>query len=264
MNDLAVKLKLQVNEEINKLRRKDNPQQLNKNFDAVWVFSGPGTIKQPLKESDVPTRVWMDRDRILYGAELIAKITAKRLQKKYTRVTSSDIKKSGPFLIYNGIRIENVHLRETLQYCSNLLPLPYQKVYIIDEVVGKNGIFYPIRNTLDQIKSFPTALINYGVIKKRIAIVSHAEHFPRILRYIKKYNIIPEDIKIAIFPLKSPETTRIEYHQDEVNKVWEYFQKGHLSWNPISIEEDPKRSFVDNGQTLMKYDKLFNNAFDHI
>lgn len=233
MDDQALKLKLNVSEEINRFRNMNNDQQVDKEFDAVWVFSGPGTIKQPLKEGDAPSRKWMDRDRILYGVELVAKITAKRLQKNYTCVTSGDIINSGPFFIYNGIRIENIHLRETL-HCSPDL-LPYEKVYIIDEVVGENGVFHPINNTLDQIKSFPQELIHSGIIKERIAIVSHVEHFPRILRYIKKYKIIPEHIKIAIFPLKSAPYVMNEYHQEEVNKVWEYFQNGHLSWNPIPL-----------------------------
>lgn len=235
MNDLARKLKSQASEEIIRLRNKNNNQQVSTNFDAVWVFSGPGTIKQPLKEGDNPLRKWMDRDRILYGAELITKITAMRLHKTYNRITRNDILNSGPFLIYNGIPRENADFREVLQSPSCLLP--YEKVYIVDEVFDKN-VFYPIKNTLDQIKSFPKAFLNNGLIKERIAIVSHAEHFPRILRYIKKYNIIPEHIKITVFPLKSAREVENEYYEEEVNKVWEYFQKGNLSWSPIPTEEN--------------------------
>lgn len=230
-------LKKQVLKEITTLRSIANDQEAKEAIDGIWVFSGPGTFLVSLLNGENPRRKWMDRQRIICGIALVRIITAKRLKKKVVEVTKEDIKKSGPILIYNGIPIENDDFRKVMQ-SSNFI-LPFEKVVIVDGVTESPTISHPIKNTADQIKGFPKYLIgNNGPIKKHLALISHAEHLPRILRYLAKYQSVPEHIKIVLYPLKSSEEVYQEYKEEEAEKVWKYYKEGFLSWNPRSSFEE--------------------------
>lgn len=160
---------------------------IHDDIDAVWVFSGPGTFFKQLDTGEPKWMAWMDRYRILYGIALVRKITAKRLSKKVAEVTVGDIGKHGPLFLYNGTPEENHSLRKALK--SQYLSLPEEKVFITDQVIEEDGTKHPIRNTRDQIKSFPRKLLRPpGPIQKRLAIISHAAHIPRILRYLESLN----------------------------------------------------------------------------
>lgn len=210
--------------------------KIDPKIEAVWVFSGPGTYFHALKAGEKPWESWMDRKRILYGVAIVRAVTAKRLAKQSSEVTKEDIDRSGPYFLYNGIPKENDALRLALTAPDSFLPK--EKVIIIDSVHELNGNTHAIYQTLDQVKSIPSELFGKnGMFKRCIALVSHAEHFPRILRYLEKYRPISESIRIELFPLVLPENFHDVALAEEEEKVWEYFKKGDLSWNPFPRTE---------------------------
>lgn len=204
---------------------------IHTDIDAVWVFSGPGTFFIPLDPGEPKHFAWMDRYRILYGLAVVRKVAAKRLGKDFTAITSEDILKEGPILIYNGTPKENAALRKELAVIGK--SMPPEKVIIIDEV--KNAKVKEIKNTLDQIKSFPKSMIG-NTIKHRVALISHAAHLSRILRYIEKYQIFPRYVKVELFPIIDSDKEAMSDAEKETNKIWEYFKKGDLSWDPFPAE----------------------------
>lgn len=225
-------LKNEVRHEIEYLLRHNQHPPIHPDTDVIWVFSGPGTFFKPLEQGEQNFTRWMDRYRILYGLAIMKQVTAKRLRKSLKDVTKNDILSDGPLFFYNGNEEENKDFRAALNY--ELSILPREKVMIIDKVVS-DGAIQSIENTLDQIKSFPKEIIEKQ-LQKRIAIISHAAHIARILRYFEEYNLFPENIVVETFSLE-PKHEEALYMHEEMEKIWQYFQKGDLSWYPLPAEE---------------------------
>lgn len=203
--------------------------QATKDIGAVWVFSGPGTFLSPLKGRDEDWMAWMNHLRLSTGILLVLQVTSLTLNKSIQEVTKNDVERSGPPLIYNGIPIENDDFRSVINLPQ--FPLPKGKIIIIDEV-EKNGIKSKIRNTREQVMSFPRQLLG-NPISGAIALVSHATHLPRILRYMNKYRTIPNNrFPIRCFPIHSdPKWAAIDASR-EIEDVCRYLAMGHLSENP--------------------------------
>lgn len=232
MNPQEKILKNEVRHEIEYLLHHNQHPPIHPDTDAVWVFSGPGTFYKPIEEHEQNFTRWMDRYRILYGLNIVKQVTAKKVNKKPEEVTKDDIAHYGPVFIYNGKPEENHDLRKALAH--ELSILPEEKVLIIDRVKTEGNI-QEIETTIDQVKSFPRELIGKQ-ITSRVAIVSHAPHITRILRYLDEIKLFPESIKVEVFSL-TPIHEQALYMHEEMEKVWTYFQKGDLSWNPIPAEE---------------------------
>lgn len=226
------KLQDAIRNEVQYLVQHASHPPIHKDTDAVWVFSGPGTFFIPLDPGESKQFAWMDRYRILYGLALMRRITAKRLGKKFESVTGEDILHEGPLFIYNGTPKENRALKKELMVIEK--SIPKEKVVIIDKI-HDGPKSRSIANTLDQIKSFPKRLIG-NTIKHRVAIVSHAAHLSRIMRYLEKYQIFPKNIVIELFPLSEPGKDVSYYVEKETEKIWKYFKKGDLSWDPFPSE----------------------------
>jgi hypothetical protein len=225
-------LKNEVRHEIEYLLKHNQHPPIHPDTDAVWVFSGPGTFLKALENNEQNFTRWMDRYRILYGLNIVKKVTAKKLKKSSGEITKQDILENGPLFIYNGTEEENKDLRAALNH--ELSILPSEKVIIVDQV-KIDGTIQEIENTLDQIKSFPKELVGKQ-ITNRIAIVSHAPHIARILRYFEEFKLFPETVTVEVFSL-TPIHSEALYMHEEMEKIWQYFQKGDLSWNPIPAEE---------------------------
>jgi hypothetical protein len=225
-------LKNEVRHEIEYLMHHNQHPPIHKDTDIVWVFSGPGTFYKPLEDNEQDFTRWMDRYRIMYGLAIVKQVTAKKLQKTPDKVTKEDILNHGPLFFYNGTPEENKDLRIALEHKLSILPK--EKVLIIDRVKHEGNIQH-IENTLDQILSFPKELIGKQ-LQNRIAIVSHAPHIARILRYFEEYNLFPQSITVEVFSL-TPIHSEALYMHEEMEKVWQYFQKGDLSWTPIPAEK---------------------------
>lgn len=228
-------LKTEVLHEIEYLLKYNKHPIIHEDIDIVWVFSGPGTYLTPLEKGERLWMKWMDKHRILYGVAIVRKVTAKRLHKSQLHVTKDNIREYGPFFLYNGRPNENTAILKALQ--SHTFPLPEEKVVIIDHVHKTNRIIGPIGSTLDQIRSFSEEHLGANKGFCRIALVSHAEHFPRILRYLEQYKPIPSNAKVEVFSLKPPQEGLDAYNKAEINKVWKYFKNGELSWDPFPLED---------------------------
>lgn len=225
-------LKNEVRHEIEYLLHHNQHPIIHPDTDAVWVFSGPGTFYKPIEENEQNFTRWMDRYRILYGLSILKQVTAKKLGKQSGAITKDDILNHGPLFIYNGNDEENRDIRKALEHELNILP--HEKVLIIDRVL-REGNIQEIETTLDQIKSFPKELVGKQ-ITKRIAIVSHAPHIARILRYFEEFSLFPNSIKVEVFSLTANHDEALYMHE-EMDKIWQYFQKGDLSWTPLPAEE---------------------------
>lgn len=232
MNQHEQILKNEVRHEIEYLMRHNQHPPIHPDTDAVWVFSGPGTFLKALENGEQNYTRWMDRYRILYGLNILKEVTAKKLSNSPKEITKKDLEEFGPLFIYNGNKHENNDLRTALDHELNIIPK--EKMIIIDRVESEDKI-QSIENTLDQIKSFPKDIIGKQ-IKSRIAIVSHAPHIARILRYFQEFKLFPESITVEVFSL-TPRHHEALYMHEEMEKVWDYFLKGDLSWNPIKAEE---------------------------
>lgn len=220
----------QVKKEIKDLYKTQEEIEIHPETGVVWILSGPGNFFKPLDDEEKYMQ-WMDRHRILYGILLARAITAKRCKKETKDLLQKDIQDNGPLIIYNGIPDENAALRKALN--KSLVSYPLEKVIIIDKVIdGKKK--RNIIHTKDQILSFPLELLKKEKTNT-IAIISHIQHFPRIMRYLRMYKIFPDTLQVEIYGLKPPKEMNKEFSEEEANKVWDYYKKGDLSWRPIKI-----------------------------
>lgn len=213
-------------------------------IDAVFVFSGPGTIYHKLKPGQEEWMRWMDRDRIRAGRAIVAEVTSARLAERRGRLTRADeitvddIRTSGPLFVYNGIPIENTMLRQALLTQEGRLPP--ENVVIIDQVEADGGT-RPIRHTADQVRSFYQNQANpqsplYGV--KHVALVAHIPHFVRIPFYTRKYDDEHiarghEGLNFWAYALRSRRGAQEPYVQTELHKLLAYADLGHLAREPV-------------------------------
>mgnify|MGYP001578133396 CR=1 FL=1 len=228
----------------------DLPNEVIKDIEVIWVFSGPGTYDRPVKEDrykDYPWARGMDRARLNYAAQLARKITMARTNEdfksplsaieKTKQLTKKAILESGPYVIYNGTAEENENIKEVLTREGVIMPP--EKVIIIEE---------PIEKTVDQIKTFklPEGI---NMTNKEIAVVSHAPHLSRIVRMINRYKPFPPDTKIRLFPLATPDEGKKEYAQNEAIGLLYYI---YVSDDHDAVEEPYhyKINIPENGESF--------------
>lgn len=203
----------------------------------VVVFSGPGTYIAPLKQSNNPWKTWWDQRRLDRGILLVHQVTALRTGKPLNEVGASQVYLDGPILLYNGIPVENEVFREV----SNLVhfPIPKQKVVILDTVkyVGEEAPV-AIRHTGDQVVSVLDYLYK-DHLRRVVALVSSAPHFPRILRYFRE-NLSwlepSERPTLRSFPVQSEKSWVVRYATEEMNSLVAYLEKGYLAEEPYPAD----------------------------
>jgi hypothetical protein len=224
-----------------------NHFQVDKNtaekIGAIWVFSGPGTYKQPFKEDrykDLPWAAWMDRNRLQRAALLarhIAEIKSgftpdrsKEFAGKNREALRSMIKQYAPHLIYNGTKVEDAVLQSVLDDDD-----PEHKrdpIFTGEtvEIVGEG-----IDNTVDQIKKFelPDDLTLTG---KEIVLLSHAPHLDRVLHFLQRYEPLPKGTVPRLFPIAMPRVGGEEYTLQEIRGLLYYM---FISKNKDAAEEVP-------------------------
>jgi len=206
--------------------------QVTAEIDAIHVFSGPGTFLTPLKERDEDWMAWFDQTRLSKGILLVLQVTSLRTNKPLHKVTKEDIERLGPYLIYNGIPLENKVFRSCIDLPD--FTIPKSKIIIADEI-EENGTKRPIKHTGDQVATFPSHLLG-NEIKGSIALVSNAPHFIRILRYLTKYKTIPEHFSIIPFPILSDPAWAKKDADHESQKLFDYLPLGYLSETPAKFE----------------------------
>lgn len=208
---------------------------------AIWVFSGAGTLRNPLKKDEIwrkyPWSGWHDRRRLHYGAWLLRKIAEQRSNLRLDGITDSRemrevLSEYGPVLLYNGIPEENSVVRAVLE--EPKLAIPKDKVHLIDyaayrlrsekeEIISEHGVLRPIKTTIDQVRSADFSFVDNWQVSDRVAIVSHAPHFIRILPMLAKYPFqIPSGVDVQIFPLSILPGSELEYTKIEI-RGWLYY-----------------------------------------
>ncbi|OGY27014.1 MAG: hypothetical protein A2Z42_02455 [Candidatus Woykebacteria bacterium RBG_19FT_COMBO_43_10] len=160
---------------------------------------------------------------------MVLQVTALRLGKSLQEIERLDVHIQGPMLVYNGTPTHNADLMAVLDLPNGLIPK--SRVFIIEEVKDRSGESRLIRNTLDQILSFPTDQLGYQ-LNGTVAIVSSAPHLPRILRYLGKYRPIPDAVPIRCFPVPSDPEWSEQFAEEEIDRVCEYLQQGYLTAAP--------------------------------
>lgn len=213
-------------------------------IEAVLVFSGPGTYYQRLKPDQEEWMRWMDRDRIRAGVAVVREVTATKvsdflgIEVKGPHITREEILYFGPFLVYNGIPLENDVIRIALEtpFCK----LPAEKVIILDEVIEDDGTVHPHRHTADQVKSFYRQLTNpQGPLCQitNVALVAHIPDFARNVFYTKKYNDEyvangNTGVNFWVYAIKSRSGTEEDHIQAELPRLVTYARLGHLATEP--------------------------------
>jgi len=204
---------------------------ISPDIDAVFVFSGPGTVCEPLSEGDQDWMEYCDLTRVIRGISIVLKVTAMKLSIPYGGVTADEVGKAGPYLIYNGVRskFENQDLVDYLSLPRSRIPA--NRLVLIDEI-NENGSVREIKHTGDQVKTFPSHMLG-NEIKGAIALVSNAPHFPRILRYMEHYGRpIPEGFPIRVFPIHSDPAWAASYAVSEIEALVRYLNAGYLAEQP--------------------------------
>ena len=209
-NELLKAIELGLNE-INKmeyLSEKENiesslTKDIAHKIAVLWDFSGPGVYSGPDRDDrykDIPWTRNMERDRLNYTFAIFKKIT-KLLESKMNIF----LRKNKPIILYNGTIDENNKLRNVIK--TGEVDIPKEKFIIID---NEN-----IHSTNDQIKTiiWPKELHKHG---KEIGLISHAPHLWRIVHVLNQYDNLPKDMKIRLFPIKTPENKTKEYAEMEI------------------------------------------------
>lgn len=211
---------------------------------AVLVFSGPGTYYQKLKENQASWMRWMDRDRIRAGVAVVREVAAARISEGFGQkikghyIEKEDILKYGPFLVYNGIPLENEIFLKALD--SAACKLPKEKVVVIDTVQEADGSTHPVRHTGDQVKSFYQSVRNpqsplYDI--ENVALVAHIPDHVRIPFYTKLYNdqhieTGGRSIQFWAYGLRSRHRTEQPHLESELPRLITYAERGHLATEP--------------------------------
>lgn len=215
---------------------------------AVLVFSGPGTYYDKLKPGQEEWMAWMDRDRIRAGVAVVREVTATATSKVLGKtirtnvITAEAVAAYGPYLVYNGIPLENKVFREALTSEVGKRNLPRNKVLIIDEVREENG-FVDIAHTAHQVKSFYQELGNpqsplHGI--ENIALVAHIPDFVRIPFYTKKYNDEfmangKQGLHFWAYGLIDRKGSAIPHTSSELPRLVTYAERGHLATEPSPL-----------------------------
>jgi len=217
---------------------RQRPKNIHPDTDVVWVLSAPGSYSSDFQEPGGKVRPgdkhkaqyqvfpWvkeMYRHRVHTGVALVHEITAKRIGKPVQEITQEDIRKHGPWFVYNPQPEEEEQIREVL--ADPALKIPPEKVFIFSSVIQADGTEYPIYNTVDQVKG-----LRFPLHPRRVAIVSHAPHLVRVfftLDYFK--DRIPKGTTVQAFPIKTPIGGELKYPEMEIRAILAYTYKYEVS-----------------------------------
>lgn len=221
---------------------KNRHKSIRPDTDVVWVLSAPGSYSSDFQEPGWVVRQgdkhkaqylvspWvkgMYRHRVRTGIALVHEITAKRIGKPVHEITQEDIRRNGPWFVYNP-QPEEVEQIESV-IADPVHKIPPEKVFIFSSVIQEDGSEYPIYNTIDQIKG-----LRFPIHPRRVAVVSHAPHLARVFFALDYFNDrIPKDTTIQAFPIKTPSGGELKYPEMEIRgilgNVYKYNASGKKS-----------------------------------
>lgn len=166
--------------EIQNIYVTENPE-IDKNIKYVWVLSARHSYTKIPINSDAQNIGAADKEdgynRMRLGIEIAREVTAKKLDKQISSLTSEELQKYGPIILFNGGAYDNSLLKEALD--KNIITdYPKENFYIFTLPEGQV-------NTGGQFKTLYKEHEhgNIDLSNAEIAIVTHAYHFPRVNRY---------------------------------------------------------------------------------
>ncbi|MFA6963159.1 MAG: hypothetical protein WC227_00365 [Patescibacteria group bacterium] len=208
-----------------------------KTYKAIWAISGAGTYQESITDltgdAIYKDKTWAhnsDKKRIDHAIKIIREISlavsglSEEDQKSLTEEQVENIiREFGPYLIYNGVKIQIEALRSAVRIGK--LNFPEEKLCIPDGT---------ITCTIDQVTDlkFPNIEFNIGDI---IGVVTHSPHFPRVLRMANKHKSFPRGATIQAFPIKLDHLEdEIEFTNAELRGIIGYISKDHAEFAPYS------------------------------
>ncbi|QQV74828.1 hypothetical protein H6P87_00369 [Rickettsia tillamookensis] len=166
--------------EIQNIYATENPE-IDKNIKYVWVLSARHSYTKILINSDAQNADAIDKEdgynRVRLGIEIAREVAAKKLDKQESNLTSEELQKYGPVILFNGGAYDNSLLKEALDK-NEIMDYPKENFYIF--TLPENQT-----NTGGQFKTLYKEHEdgNIDLNNAEIAIVTHAYHFPRVTRY---------------------------------------------------------------------------------
>lgn len=166
--------------EIQNIYTTENPE-IDKNIKYVWVLSSRYSYTKMPIISDAQNIGAVDQEdgynRMRLGIEIAKKVAAKKLDKQESNLTSEELQKYGPIILFNGGAYDNSLLKDALDK-NEIKDYPKENFYIFTLPEGQ-------ANTGTQFKTLYQKHedSNIDLNNAEIAIVTHAYHFPRVYRY---------------------------------------------------------------------------------
>lgn len=177
--------KKQLQGEFEKVKKEKNPK-ITKDFEAVVILSGESG------DPANPTNLDDTEERTQAGIEIFKKI--KKLG-------------SNPTLILNGTDAQNGLMEKNA------------KKEKVDNLQLIKNLPVPNISTLTQFQGLKNKFF------KKIVIVTHAYHGPRVKKYAKKY--LPKNCRYQLFLLDRDKISQ-NLIREEIEKILRYSQKGDL------------------------------------
>lgn len=218
--------------EIQNIYTTENPE-IDKNIKYVWVLSARHSYTKIPINSDAQNIGAEDKkdgyNRIRLGISIAREVAAKKLDKQEYNLTSEELQKYGPIILFNGGAYDNSLLTEALD--KNIITdYPKESFYIF--MLPENQI-----NTGGQFKTLyiEHEKGNIDLNNAEIAIVTHAYHFPRVNRYFDNQPnfdfFFAHNTKPIIFLVdRKFETMGIDNElKQELIKLPNYIEKGFIS-----------------------------------
>ena len=167
--------------EIQQIHSHLNPE-VDSNLKYVWVLSARYSYRKtrinPLAQDINGADINDGYDRMRLGISIARQATAKNLNKLESALTDEDIEHHGPIILFNGVNEDNEVLQDVLSK-GEIKDYPKEKFYIFSLPEGEmhtGGQFIALKQQFEQGK--------IDLTNAKIAIVTHAYHWPRTGRYI--------------------------------------------------------------------------------
>lgn len=166
--------------EIQNIYTTQNPE-IDKDIKYVWVLSARHSYTKIPIVSHAQNIGAIDKEdgynRMRLGIEIARKVAAKKLNKQVSSLTNDELKMHGPIILFNGGEEGNNLLQKDLD-TNEIKDYPREKFYIF--ALPENQA-----NTGGQFKTLYKEHENGNIDlnNAKIAIVTHAYHYPRVYRY---------------------------------------------------------------------------------
>jgi hypothetical protein len=176
--------------EIQSIYKTENPE-VSQDLRYVWVLSSRYSYRKthvttsPQNLSSIDVEDGYNRMRL--GIWIARRATAKKIGKAEVKLTIEDLTAYGPVILFNGEDENNEVLADVLAK-NEITDYPKEKFYIFSlpkEMVHTGGQFQTLKKQHEEGK--------LNLTSAKIAIITHAYHWPRVGRYfgnVEGYNFL--------------------------------------------------------------------------